>query len=139
MRKVITLILVLAMTPLIPVYASTPIQRWRPPVAVDESNDIRQNWVAWTYWSPERGFWIVYNPNMMAQYPWHMQVFIRAHEYGHVNTAQHPGHKEANADCWGAWSLAQTDPDIVRAVLNTLENVTREHDRAEVVRKCSGL
>jgi hypothetical protein len=77
-----------------------------------------------------------------------MNVFLRAHEYGHIFSNGPYANPEANADCWAAQQLAQSDPQVLDQVVSFMVNVMgprggdathgNGYQMAQLIRQCSG-
>ena len=122
MRKNLLLVLVVLMFAAF-LNAQAQQVNWRPPATVPESFDPSiAPWAGFTSIGPN-GPYIRFNPVIWNNQPWFMNVYIRAHEYGHVFSQGPYSNPEANADCWAARQLAQTDPQVLQMIINHLQTV----------------
>jgi len=122
---------------------------WRPPYQVPESYDYSIPYAGFTSFDPYGRPFIRFNPRIASQYPWFMNVFLRAHEYGHIFSRGPYPNPEANADCWAAQQLGQSDPQLLDMVIRYLETEMgprggedglhgNGYQVAKVCRQCSG-
>ncbi len=98
---------------------------------------------------------IVYDPILTRQYEPEMLLFLRAHEYGHIELGhissppRFPSEelqRERAADCWAAKQLSQSDPALLDRIANLMEtkyanalgNLTHDTGRgiAATIRNC---
>jgi hypothetical protein len=122
---------------------------WRPPQTVPEHFDRSiAPWAGFTSLDPMGRPFIRYNPDIINTQPWFMNVYIRAHEYGHVFSRGPFSNPEANADCWAAQQLGQSDPQVLDQIINYLVTVIGPRGGdvthgngfqvAALMRQCSG-
>jgi len=122
--------------------------RWQPPFLVYEGINNNQGWTGFTQFDQFGRPFITYNMIQMQRMPWFMQVWVRAHEYGHVNRIPMRDFTESGADCWAAQQLSATDPEVLNQVISYMDNVIGNyaadrnhgtgHQQAAWVRRCSG-
>lgn len=124
--------------------------RWQPPFTVPEFVNYNQSWAGYTQYDRFGQPYITYNPKIMERFgaPWYMYVWLRAHEYGHVNRIPFGDMTEGGADCWAAQQLAKADPEILKQVIYYMDNVQGNlgadaahgtgHQQAAYVRQCAG-
>ncbi len=121
---------------------------WQPPYAVPESFDRSiAPYGGFTSLGPNGPF-IRFNPEVWYNEPWFMNVFLRAHEYGHIFSRGPFANPEANADCWAAQQLGQSDPQVLDQVVSYMINVMgprggdathgNGYQMAQLIRQCSG-
>jgi hypothetical protein len=121
---------------------------WQPPYAVLESFDRSiAPYGGFTSIGPNGPF-IRFNPDVWHNEPWYMNVFLRAHEYGHIFSRGPYANPEVNADCWAAQQLAQSDPQVLDQVIWYMVNVMGQrggdathgngYQMAQLIRQCSG-
>jgi hypothetical protein len=98
---------------------------------------------------------IVYDLMLLRQYEPEMFLFLRVHEYGHIelrhiyNPPRFPNEElqmERAADCWAAQQLSQADPTVLDRIVNLMEtkyanalgNLTHDNGRgvAATIRRC---
>jgi len=122
---------------------------WQPPYTVPESFDRSiAPWAGFTSLDPMGRPFIRFNPDIWYNQPWFMNVYIRAHEYGHVFARGPFQNPEANADCWAAQQLARSDPQVLGLIINHLVTVIgprggdvthgNGYQVANLMRQCSG-
>lgn len=72
---------------------------------------------------------IAYNPLLLNQYEPEMVLFLRAHEYGHIERRhiytpprfpQEELRMEREADCWAAQQLSQSAPAVLDRIVNLM-------------------
>jgi hypothetical protein len=122
--------------------------RWQPPVPVYEGINNQQSWTGLTQFDRFGRPFITYNLNQLQRMPEYMRVWVRAHEYGHVNRIPLGDSTESGADCWAAQQLSKSDPDVFRSVIWYMDNVQGNyaadqnhgtgHQQAAWVRQCAG-
>jgi|ERR1051325_568769 hypothetical protein len=96
---------------------------WQPPSTVPEMFDRSiAPYAGFTSIGPT-GPYIRFNPDIWYNQPWFMDVYIRAHEYGHVFARGPYPNPEANADCWAAQQLARSDAQVLDLIINYLVSV----------------
>jgi hypothetical protein len=121
---------------------------WQPPYRVPEYFDRSiAPYGGFTSIGPA-GPYIRFNPDVWYNQPWFMNVFLRAHEYGHIFSNGPYANPEANADCWAAQQLAQSDPQVLDQVVSFMVNVMgprggdathgNGYQMAQLIRQCSG-
>jgi hypothetical protein len=121
---------------------------WQPPYTVPESFDRSiAPYGGFTTMGPNGPF-IRFNPDVWFNEPWYVNVFLRAHEYGHIFSRGPFANPEANADCWAAQQLAQSDPQILDQVVWYMVNVMgprggdashgNGYQMAQLIHQCSG-
>ena len=121
---------------------------WEPPYRVPEYFDRSiAPYGGFTSMGPN-GPYIRFNPDMWFRAPSYMNVFLRAHEYGHIFSRGPFANPEANADCWAARELGRTDPQILDQVIAYMLNVMGPNggdathgngfQMAQLIRQCSG-
>lgn len=122
MRKSLILIAVLLTCGAFQIVRAQQVN-WQPPGVVPESFDRGiAPWAGFTSIGPN-GPYIRFNPDIWHSQPWFMNVYIRAHEYGHVFSRGPFPNPEANADCWAAQQLGRTDPQVLDLIINHLQTV----------------
>jgi hypothetical protein len=122
--------------------------KWQPPFPVYEGINNQQAWTGFTQFDRNGRPFITYNMIQMQQMPWYMQVWVRAHEYGHVNRIPLRDFTESGADCWAAQQLSKSDPEVLKSVIWHMDNVQGNyaadqnhgtgHQQAALARQCAG-
>ena len=121
---------------------------WQPPQTVPESFDRSiAPYGGYTSMGP-KGPYIRFNPDVWFNEPWYVNVFLRAHEYGHIFARGPYANPEANADCWAAQQLGQSDPQVLDQVISFMVNTMgprggdathgNGYQMAQLIRQCSG-
>ena len=83
-----------------------------------------------TDWDAQ-GPYIKFNMAIIRRMPAHAILFLKAHEYGHVNLRHTrdrwspavAGRFEAEADCWAGQQLYASDPQILQSILTMLDQM----------------
>jgi hypothetical protein len=123
----LAIIFMLAILPAQLSKAQTPINwpahYWQPPLKVPEIAGATTYTCQTSPYQPTFAV-IRCNPMSLGQFPPYALVFLRVHEYGHVNQlATNPGmyysaYAEYDADCYAAANLANSDPLVLQQTIN---------------------
>lgn len=119
---------------------------WQPPRTVPEFFDRSiAPYGGFTSMGPN-GPYIRFNPDIWNTMPWFMNLFLRAHEYGHIFSQGPFANPEANADCWAAQQLGRSDPQVLDQVVQYMETVMgpsggdathgNGYQMAQLIRQC---
>jgi hypothetical protein len=106
-----------------------PRSNWQPAIPVPEILGGAGQFSCVTQPNPATLAVITCTPVTFSQFPPAVLLFLRVHEHGHVNQMRfrpqvlYSGHAEADADCFSAYNLAQTDPQVLASAIVWFWNV----------------
>lgn len=130
MKKALLLLLLLVITVAVafPVKTrSKEIERWNPPFTVPEYFNSSIPSAGYTGFDMYGRPYILYNPGILANAPWYLHDYTRAHEHGHVYCIQAFGDRsEICADYWAGDQLGRTNPALLDMVIWFYETQVRE-------------
>lgn len=105
-----------------------PPMNFQPPVRVPEVYDSSSPYSCQTI-PAGNGALIRCRPADLGRFPAAMLVFLRAHEYGHINQLRfnpalaYSPYAEYDADCYAASVLVNSDPVVLAAAIQYMWNV----------------